>query len=48
MAKIWPSYNLLLLEDDLDDQEILKEILNDLKITNELIFYHGPRCLGLP
>ncbi len=34
---------IVIIEDDLDDQEILKEVFAELKITNALRFFHS--CL---
>ncbi len=36
MVKLGP---IIIVEDDLDDQDILKEVLNDLMVTNEQLFF---------
>lgn len=35
------SRPVLIIEDDLDDQEILREIFNELKYSNELFFFNN-------
>jgi CheY-like chemotaxis protein len=44
IAQLMPqSGPIIIVEDDKDDQEIIRDILKELKMTNELIFFDKPQ-----